>query len=250
MPYKLQEGLLGYPPIESVVTAVNFAAGGVGPSPGGFVTAIDKVWGGGEFIFARANGSIRSYGLCVLTPVWDSTNRVYTWNATEAPNTANLGRMVAVPACGTALTSGQYAWFQVSGNVPINGTASVAADTTFGITAAGQVGANSAGKQILNARVVTAATNTVAKANSTGLSGDVVINVPDTDGLFVGGYLSGTGVGASAIISFVDPMGKYIIASVANSAAIAGTVTQTANNATIFYNIATLNRPFAQGAIT
>jgi hypothetical protein len=45
-------------------------------------------------------------------------------------------------------------------------------------------------------------------------------------------------------------MGAYIQASVVNSAAIAGNVTQTANDATIFYNIVTMNRAVAQGAIT
>lgn len=211
--------------------------------------AFDYVFGAGEFVWARANGAIRVYGLCVLTPVWDATFRCFVWNATEAPNTANLGRPLAVAQNPVALAAGQYAWFQISGNTPINGTASVAADTALGITAAGQVGANSAGKQLLNARVVQAATATVVKA-STGLSGSNVINVPDTNGLFVGGYLSGTGVGASAIVNFVDPLGKYIIASVVNSADIAGNVTQTNNNATIYYNVVNLNRTFAQGAIT
>ena len=248
MGYKLQDGLIGYPPIEALMSAVNFAAGGQGPSPGEIVTAVDKVWGGAEFIFARANGSIRSYGLCVLTPVWDGTNKVYTWNATECPNTANLGRALGVGP-GLAMVSGQYGWFMLSGNTPINGTASVAADTTVGITAAGQIGANSAGKQLLNARGVTAATNTVVKA-ATGLSGDFILNVADTDGWFVGGYLSGTGVGAAAIIAEIGPMGKWVRGTVADSPGVASNVTQTANNATIFYNIVNLNRAFAQGAIT
>lgn len=248
MTYKLQEGLLGYPNIEALVSATAFAAGGIGPFPGEIVQAVDKVWGAGEFMFARANGSIRSYGLVSFLPVWDSTNKVYTWNATEVANTANLGRPVGV-APGLAMSSGQYGYFQLSGNGPVNCNASVAADTTFGIVAAGQGGANSAGKQLLNARVVTAATNTVVKAG-TGASGDFFIYVSDTDGWFIGGYLSGTGVGASAKITAIDLMGKWVQVDVANSAAISGNVTQTANNATIFYNIANMDRMFAQGAIT
>ena len=185
----------------------------------------------------------------MLTPVWDSTNKTYTQNMTEAPNTANLGRAVFVAQATGAMAAGDYGWFLRSGVTPINGSASVAADTTLGITAAGQVGANTAGKQIVGARVASAATLTVVKSGI-GASGDNYIFVNDTDGWFVGGYLSGTGVGASAIISDIDPMGKWVKASVANSAAIAGSVTQTANNATIFYNVVALDRPFAQGAIT
>lgn len=239
----------GYPPIpEATLATVTLAQLAV--APGTTVLGNDPVWGAGEFIYARANGAIRLFGLCVLTPVWDSTNKVYRWDATECPNTANLGRIVAVAQATAALAAGQYAWFMRSGITPINGTASVAADTTFGITAAGQVGANTAGKQILGARVIQAATATVAKAGSTGVSGDTKINVPDTAGLFPGGYMSGTGVGAAAIISQVDPLGKFIIVTVANSADINGTVTQTANNATIFYNVTHLDRVIAQGAIT
>jgi hypothetical protein len=138
----------------------------------------------------------------------------------------------------------------VSGLTPVNGTASVAADTSFGITAAGQIGAVAAGKQILNARIVTAATQTVTATAIEGVSGSSLIRLSNVDGFFVGCYLSGTGVGASAICQAVDQNAKTITASVANSATVTGTVTGTYNNATIFYNVAKLNRPFAQGAIT
>ncbi len=235
--------MAGYQPIASLSTTEQVR--------GGFIAAVtDAVFGGGEVIYARANGSIANYALCVFTPVWDATNFRYTWNATECPNTANLGRTVGV-AQGGAMTSGQYGWFLIAGTSPINGTASVAADTTFGITAAGQIGANTAGKQILNARVMTAATNTVAKTGL-GASGSNMIEFPGTNnqGFFVGGYLSGTGVGVAAQVAYVDPLGAYILTTVVNSAAISGTVTQTANNATVYYNVATMNRPFAQGAIT
>lgn len=242
--FKLDQQYIGYPPIVGAYTTELIR--------GGFLAeAEDAVFGGGEMMFARANGAIRNYGVCVFTPVWDATNFRLTYNATEVPNTANLGRELGINVSGQALASGQFAWFLVSGQCPVNCNASVAADTTFGIAAAGQGGANTAGKQIVNARVVTAATNTVVKA-AQGLNGSNQINFPgsNNDGYFVGGALTGTGVGAAALVTFVDPMGAYILASVVNSAAINGNVTQTANDATTFYNLATLNRAFAQGAIT
>jgi hypothetical protein len=252
MPYVIQDQRAGYVPIEGFIPAAAAAAAiaaGFTPSPGSIVAAFDKVWGGGEFIWARAGTTIPLLQLCLFTPVWDAPSRTYIWNAAPVGNTANLGRTVGVCKAEIALAAGDYAWFQISGNTPISGTATVAADTTFGITAAGQVGANSAGKQILNARVLTAATQTVIKVG-TGLAGDNLINVPDTDGWFVGGFLSGTGVGAATIIREIDPLGKFVRVTVNNSAAIAGNVTLTYNNAVIFYNVANLNRPFAQGAIT
>lgn len=243
----------GYPPIEAIFPAPAAATPYRLPVPAGLIaTAEDPVFGPGEFIFARANGSIRQYGLCVLTPVWDATNKVFQMNMTECPNTANLGRPVYVAQCQGALTSGQYAWFLNSGVTPIYGTASVAADMTFGITAAGQVGANSAGKQIVNARVVTPATQTVVTAvvGAGAAIGERVIPVQNTQGLFVGGYVAGTGIPAGASIVAIDQVSSTITISADLTAAAAGNVTQTANNATIFYNIAHLDRAFAQGAIT
>jgi hypothetical protein len=247
--YRLDSQYIGYPPIEAVVPAPT-ALRLLPVSPGFIARCEDPVWGPGEAIFARANGAIRLYGLCVLTPVWDTTNLTLQMNMTECPNTANLGRALYVAQAGAALVAGQYAWFLMTGATPINGTATVAADTTFGITAAGQVGANTAGKQILGGRVTTPATQTVVSASRGGVAGDNRIFLANTAGFFVGGYVSGTGVGAAAIVSYVDPQGKFIDVTVANSATVTGNVTITYNNATIFYNVATLNRSFAQGAIT
>lgn len=216
--------------------------------PGIFLTAVDNWWGTGEFIYARANGTIRAFGLCVLTPVFDSTLNSWRYDATEVPNTANLGRMLAVATL--AMTAGQYAWFQISGITPVNCQASVAADTTFGIAAAGQGGANTAGKQVLNARILAAGATTVVKANCTAQKGLTVLQVSDSDGWFVGAYLSGTGIAAGTTVSSIDPSGRFVTLSAATTAAVAGSVTATYNNGTVFYNVAHLNRPFAQGAIT
>jgi hypothetical protein len=213
--------------------------------PGIMYDAIHPYWGGGEFVYCKANGSIRQFGLVVLTQTFANNQVVY--NATEVPNTANLGRMVGVAM--VSASSGQFFWVCVTGVVPVNCNASVAADTTFGIAAAGQGGANGAGKQILNARIVVAASQTVAKtgvANNNSLQ--LIVN--DSSGFFAGAFLSGTGIAAGTTIVDIDPSGTVITLSAATTAAVNGTVTATYNNATIFYNIAHINRPFAQGAIT
>ena len=216
--------------------------------PGQLITAVDNWWGTAEFIYARANGSIRAFGLCVMTPVFDSTLQSYRFDMTEVPNTANLGRMLAVAPC--ALSSGSYTWFQISGLTPLNCNVSVAADVTFGIAAAGQGGANGAGKQVLNARCMAPASTTVVKANCTASSGSNLLQVPNSDGWFVGAYLSGTGIAAGTTVSSIDPSGRFVTLSANTTAAVAGSVTATYNNATVFYNVVHLNRPFAQGSIT
>lgn len=250
MTFRVDDQLIGYPSIENVVPVPANPPQGLPLSAGAIVPAEDPVWGPGEFIFARAGGAIPLANLCVLTPVWDVTNKVFTYNMTTAPNTANLARALYVYVGNTALIAGQYAWFMMTGRYPVSSTASVAADTTTGIVAAGQIGAVAAGKQLLNARVIIPATQTVVAAAVSGFSGDTRIFLSNTQGFFPGAYVSGTGVGAASIVSAVDPLGRFIDVTVANSAQVTGNVTATYNNATIFYNVLEMNRVFAQGQIT
>jgi len=245
--YQGLSGVLGTQPFLPVFnqnpqTSPGAIAGGT------ILLANDPWWGGGEFIYARAAGAIRANGLCVLTPVFDTALSAYRWDATEVPATANLGRTLAVAKL--AMVAGDFNWFQVGGLCPVDCNASVAADTTFGIAAAGQGGANVAGRQVLNARIIAPGSTTVVKANGAGAAGSTVIQVSNTEGWFPGLFISGTGIGASARIASIDSSGRFVGLTVANSALVSGNITGTYNNATIFYNVAHLNRPFAQGAIT
>ncbi len=219
------------------------------PSMGAVMAAVDPYWGGGEFIYVRAGGTIREKGLCMITPAFDSASNQWRYNAVEVSNTANMGQMLGVAVL--PMTVGQFGWLQISGMTPVNCNAAVAADTPFGIAAAGQGGANTAGKQVLSARIVGASTITSVKASQGGgVTGGFTFRVKDTDGWFVGGYVSGTGIAAGAKVTAIDTAEQLVTVSAANTAAVTGNVTFTYNNATIFYNVALLNRCFAQGAIT
>lgn len=253
--YSFIDAIIGTPDVTTLVPST--APTGVTPWPpiplGTRAIAVDPVWGPAEFIFAKAGGAIRQFGLCVLTPTLNATTRQYEPVASEVANTANLARAVYVAQCSGAMAANQYGWFMVAGLSPINGTATVAAASPVGITGAGQVGASSAGKEIQGAVSILAATNTVVKASVAGVhgqSGGFTIQLANVDGLFVGGYISGTGVGAAAAITAIDPIGNVITSSVANSALVTGNVTQTANNATIFYNVCQVESASAQGRIT
>lgn len=216
--------------------------------PGLLVTAADNWWGTGEFLYARAGGVITPFSLCVITPVFDSTLQAWVPVATEAPNTANLGRTLAVAM--NTMASGEYSWFQVTGVTPVDCNASVAADTAFGIAAAGQGGAITAGKQVLNSRVIAAASATVVKAGCIAQNGTTLLQVPNSEGWFIGVYLSGSGIAAGTTVTGISPDGRTITLSAAVTAQVNGSVTATYNNGTVFYNVAFINRPFAQGQIT
>jgi hypothetical protein len=206
----------------------------------------DPYWGTVQAIYGRANGSIRQGGLCVALPSLQTT--AYRFDFTEVPNTANLGRAAYVAM--TSMTSGQFGWFVVSGVVPVNCTSSIAADTAFGIVAAGQGGVVAAGKQVLGGRVVAPATTTVVKTNCTANSGSTILTVSNSDGWFCGAYLSGTGIAALTVVTDIDPSGKIITLSVATTAAVSGSVTATYNNATVYYNVVHVNNAQYQGPIT
>lgn len=239
--YRFDSPYIGYPGIESVVAVPASPPFGLPISPGFLARAEDPVWGPGEFVFARAGAGIRLYGGCQALPVWDATNKVFTYNMVEWTATANAGRPLYVYQGNVAATTGQYAWFQTSGRSPVNGTATIAAGVAGGHNATGQLTADAATLGIEGAIVITPATQTVVSAGS-GVSGDNKINLASTAGFFVGGYLSGTGVGASAIVSYIDPQGRFVLATVVNSATVTGNVTVTYNNATIFYNVLEMNR--------
>lgn len=210
---------------------------------GTIVSATDPYWGGGEFIYLQ-------YPLSQAVKVGAlmSFDVATSFLSALLANTANMGKAVAVALNAAASSaSAQYGWFQISGRSPVWCDASVAADTAFGIKAAGQGGAVSTGKEIEGARSTLPATTTVAKAG-VAASGGSVLQVANTDGWFVGCALSGTGVGASALISGIDRDNHRVTMSVVTTAAInGGTVTATYNDSTDYYIVATYDRPHCQG---
>lgn len=213
--------------------------------PGQVLQATDNYFGGAEFIYAKAGGTIPMAAACAIVVTVASGQAVFT--ASAIGNTANLACPVYFAM--TPMTVGQFGWFCMEGVTPVASGASVAADTSLGITAAGILGAVAAGKQILGLRNMLPATTTVAKAGVAN-NGSKLLTVSSADGWFIGAFLSGTGIAASTLIVDIDPSGTQVTLNNATTAAVNGTVTATYNNATIFYNVALYNRPFAQGAIT
>jgi hypothetical protein len=207
----------------------------------------DPYWGGQELVYLAIPVST---ALVVGTPcIWLGDNSV---NA--VPNTANLGMPLAfcLNSVASNASSIQYGWFLVEGRFVAASNASVAAAAQIGIAAAGRLGANTAGKEVLNIRVQTAATTTVVKANVATQSGSNLLRttVGGTDGWFIGVAVTGTGIPASTTITAIDPDNRTVTMSANATATGSVSVTGTYNDATIFYNVVTVNRPGAQGAIT
>lgn len=214
--------------------------------PGLTLTVEDSYWGSAEVIYVYANGAIRQGALVILNPTRVSGR--WRWNATEVTNTANLGRPVYVAM--TSMSVGQFGWVANMGIVPVNCNASVNSDNPFGIAATGQGGALTAGKQILNARVIGAAGMVIPKAGCVANAGSNRLQVPSSDGWFVGVFLSGTGIAAGTTVAEIDPSGTIVTLSSPTTGLVNDVVTATYNNGTVFYNVVHIDRPLAQGAIT
>lgn len=207
------------------------------------VSAVDPYWGGGEFVYVKAESTMEKGSLVQINE---------SFVAADVPNTANLGRGVAVLM--NSMTTGQYGWAQLAGIVVLSATASVAADAAVGITAAGQVGANSAGKQLLGYRNLRAGTATVAKTNVQTRNGSAALLTSGYDGWFLGMALSGSGIPASTVVAKLDPDGRTVytgsaIGTVGDKNATA-TAAVTVTGTYTGYLGGYLNHGFVQGAIT
>lgn len=214
---------------------------------GMILNAVSNYWGSAELQWGRATAAIRAQGLCTIQPVFDTALGSWRYDMTEAAATGNTGRPLAV-AMGS-FTTGQYGWFMISGVTPVNCNAAVAAGTTFGLAAVGQGGANVAGRQVLGGVITGVSSTTVVKTQCQAPVGSNQLQVGNSEGWFVGAFLSGTGIAAGTTVAGIDPSGRIVTLSAATTAVV-GTVTATYNNATIFYNVAHINRPTLQGAIT
>lgn len=198
------------------------------------VQAQDPFWNGAQFIYLKSNDVILLGSLVT----WDLANV-----ATLVPNTANLGVSVAVAYQAAAANT--FFWAATQADLmPVQATASVAAGTTFGLTAAGKIGANTAGKQILNAKSVIASAGTVAKSNAQTTNGSPILLVQDSSGWYPGITLSGTGI--SGTVTAISPDGRTVTMSAAATAT--GSITATGTHTG--FNLAQFSQPFVQGAIT
>lgn len=215
---------------------------------GTVITAVDNYWGGAEFEYVSfpAGAAILQGQLVVMLGYGGSSAPIRS--AALAPITANTGRSLGVainPVASLAVT--QYGWVQISGAAVIKAVASVAAGASFGLdtTTAGSINAVTAGRQVLNAVSVAPSTTTVVKP-ATLTAGSTRIVAGNVDGWVPGMAITGTGIPAATTIVSVDPDNRTVTLSAAATAGgnVAVTVTYTG------FVVATLNRAFAQGAIT
>lgn len=209
------------------------------------IDAVDPFWGYGEFVYGKAAAALNVGNLVVMQTTFGTFDKM--------PNTANLGQPCLVATNEFAINT--FGWFQKAGVVPVKSTATVAAASAVGLTGAGTIGANTAGKQILGYIQLASQTGTKTFANTQTVTGDFrLICTVGYDGMFLGAALSGTGIPASTVVAGLDPDGKTVymgsaVGTIGDKTATAyGSVTVTATFTG--YSLAHIEAPFGQGAIT
>ncbi|MGH2375670.1 MAG: hypothetical protein ACRDIC_19645 [bacterium] len=204
---------------------------------GTIVQAVDPFWGLGEFVYQKAAVAFAQRGrLCTV----DATE---TNGMIDMPNTANLAYPLYWNLAAMAIN--EFGWFQSVGNIPAQTANSIAAGVAAGHVA-GTLATNAAGKQVQGIKVIFASTKTFGKTNSITENGSKQIKVPDYNGWFVGIPLTGTGVGASALVTALNPNGREVSVDVASTAS--GTVTVTGTYTGFLWVYA--DHCTSQGAIT
>lgn len=181
------------------------------------VTAVDPFWGLGEFVYYKSNDAVLK-GSVVM---WDEVGQL-----TLLPSTVTQGFPWGVAMAPMA--SGTFGWVQVAGRAVYKTNATVAADGVLAIAAAGILGATATGKQVIGVRNRIAATGTKTFTAQTFNGSNKLFCGAGYDGAFLGMALTGTGVGASAVVAALDPDGKTIYAGTAIGTATGANSTATA----------------------
>lgn len=205
----------------------------------------DEYWGYGEFLMVKWTSTS---ALAVGTLVTLDENLV----PTAAPSTANTGRPLFIvasrfPADSTTSASNPlYGYVMKAGRGPV--TFSVAATTGAAYlgTAGNATPTAAAGKQIVGAVTLIAATGTITKSVRTQNGSNRLI-VPNKLGLYPGVAVSGTGIAGGTTITTLDSGRNNEVILSANATAT-GTVTGTFTNTG--FGIVQVNNPCVQTQIT
>jgi hypothetical protein len=163
------------------------------------VTGVDPFWGTGVFVYLKSNDAVlKGSAVC-----WDET-----YQATLLPSAVTQGFPFAIAMAPAA--SGTFFWAQHTGRAVYKTNATVAADGVLAVAAAGILGATVTGKQVLGIRNRVSATGTTTGSALTTNGNNVLLFQKGYDGFFLGMALTGTGIGASAVVAALDPDGRRI----------------------------------------
>ena len=162
------------------------------PYPGQFITALDPVWGESAFILAFGVAGLQIGDAVMIGAAYATTRTV----------SATRGIVGISMSANTDLAA--LSWFAVRGQVPARLTAAAANLPAYLTATAGSLASTvvatqqTTGAMILTALAATIGTKLVGTVNASNL-----LAVPNIDGLYVGGGVTGTGIPAATTITAI-----------------------------------------------
>jgi hypothetical protein len=203
---------------------------------GAVLDAVDPYFGYGRFLYAQAGAA---YDPGTLVTLVDQT-----FLTAVLATTGNLGKNFYVVRQVMSAVN-VWGWFQFEGIAPVRVDTGVAAGAAIGIgTTAGRATTNAAGKQLLGVTVLQPATFAITKTGQT-FNGSKRLEC-NTNGLFKGLAITGTGVGAASLVDTLESSGNGLLGTVVSTASAQVTLTFTWTG----YNMIMMGSPHTQGAIT
>ena len=255
------------PTSNSVGTLIDFGASNDYVTTGGGTSGYEGIAPGTIIEAAPTDGvittaSVPNWGQCELMYVLNTSSSTFlpgrlvhvdkNFAISDMPNTAGTGRPVFV--CVTNFSAGntttQGGWVLLSGIAPVSFSVAATTGIVF-FGAAGQASpTQAAGKQILNATTLIAASGSFTRTVTTS-NGSTTIKTSTVAGLYPGQAVSGTGIPASSVVNTIGADGQsFTIGSAVGTAVTAtasGSVTGTFTHTG--YGIVHFSRPFVQGQI-
>jgi hypothetical protein len=210
--------------------------------PGYCLDFYDSYFGWQRAIYAVSAAAQVVGEPCILGWAMTAGNTAPVLTATTAPTALAPGEPIVVAK--TAMVSGGYGWYITHGIAPVAGDSALAASAAAFIHAAGRIGATGVGDQVVGAKVLKTSSHTVTKANTIVDKGTYRIKVPNTDGLFIGMPITGSGMGASAKITHITPDNVVTVDVVATASGVV-TITGTYTDSTVHWLTCFLQGPAA-----
>jgi hypothetical protein len=195
-----------FPPGNFSLTAAALAASWPGlylPPLQTRARAVDPAFGEGEFMLAYGVASLQVGDFVSINPFTGAVTRTVV-----ATRGGLMGVSMAANTDPTALS-----WYQVQGAAVVRCTTAASAGLPLyqSATAGTLLSTVAATGLVLGCASASATGFTLAATKSCGLvNGSTNISVPNTEGMFVGQAVSGTGVGASAVITAIGEGGIYM----------------------------------------
>jgi hypothetical protein len=222
---------------------------------------LDEYWGGGELLYAQAWATLAPWELCYYLGVNEfftsdlgGTSQRFTVRSGQI-QPANQGNGIPLALAMQNMTLNQYGWFLLTANTaPVTalgvltlGGAMYSSSSTAGRITTG----SSALRHIIRSRCVADGSGANSALATRGIPGTRQVSVRNRNHLFVGQFVSGTGIpGGTTITGFGQDLMTVYLSNALTADPSGTSLSFPLNNGSLFYPFVQLNRSTLRGPAT